>query len=53
MQEERRMRRDEENPEALAGSFSTSGTIRELLESVKEEDVIIQIPIGGDTDELE
>ncbi|MEE8886130.1 MAG: hypothetical protein SOI56_06110 [Eubacteriales bacterium] len=32
--------------------ISTTGTVRDALEEMKDQDVILVIPIGGDTDEF-
>ena len=33
--------------------ISTTGTVRDVLEELKDQDVVIVIPIGGDADELQ
>jgi hypothetical protein len=32
--------------------ISTTGTVRDVLEELKDQDVVIVIPIGGDADEF-
>ena len=34
-------------------SISTTGTIRDALEEMKDQEVVLVIPIGGDADELQ
>lgn len=38
---------------ALSVDFSTTATIREAIEALAEEPVIISVPIGGDYSEFE
>ncbi len=36
----------------LEETISTTGTVRDVLEELKDQDVVIVIPIGGDADEF-
>lgn len=36
----------------IENSISTTGTVRDALEELKDQDVVIVIPIGGDADEF-
>lgn len=42
----------EEEKSVLYEAISTTGTVRDVLEELKDQDVVIVIPIGGDADEF-
>lgn len=42
----------EEEKSVLYETISTTGTVRDVLEKLQDQDVVIVIPIGGDTDEF-
>lgn len=41
-----------ENEKMIDEPISTTGTVRDVLEELKDQDVVIVIPIGGDADEF-
>ena len=52
MVERRRNMREEEKP-VLDEAISTTGTIQDAMEKMKDQEVVLVIPIGGDADEFQ
>jgi hypothetical protein len=50
---ERRRNMREEEKSVLDEAISTTGTIRDAMEKMKDQEVVLVIPIGGDADEFQ
>lgn len=50
MNEEKKGKTDQQE---LLDPISTTGTVRDALEAMKDDDVVLVIPIGGAADEFE